>query len=328
VRHAVIALSLIMALIMGATGCFPFWLFDDDEGDIFLPQPMPEQPEQVLDDPPTIEVSAPMWPPMSELSAIAITCRDDLGLDRLVVQFRNGLSFSLSGVRESETFIAGSQLGEGFGTLEVAAFDSTFNITHHDIQNFLVDLSPPEITLGPTVLPHGADFEIWVADAWILGGAKLTVGEIEIDHAFEAGYPTTLGTTWDMSLVKFATVDLPAGTHGALVEARDAAGHAVAEIVELTLDGDPPTVAITSPAPGAMVSGLFDVIVTSADPGGGPTWIAITLDGTPVGTAVGPSATVTLDAAELVPGPAVIEATAHDQAGHTAVFSIAIEISH
>lgn len=312
-------------LVVASAGCFPWWLFDDDDGgDIIFPV-APDDPV-VIDDPPTIEVTAPTWPPLSELSAVDVHCQDDLGLSRLEIQFRNAVTRSLSGLT-STTTIFGADLGEGFGTLEVAVFDSTFNIAHQNVENFLVDLSPPEITLGPKVLPHGADFEVWVADAWVLGGATLVVGDVEIDHPFEEGYPTTLGVTWDMSLVKFATADLPPGTHGAVVEARDAAGHVAAAIVDLTLDADPPTVSILSPASGAVVSGPFDVVVNAADPGDGPTWIEISLDGTPVGTAVGPAATVTIDASELVAGPALVEAKAHDQAGHTTTTSIAIEIA-
>ncbi len=190
----------------------------------------------------------------------------------------------------------------------------------------LVDLSPPKIELGQTVVAADGVLELWVGDAWVLGSVELSFAGQSQAKVFDPGYPTTVGHTWDFSLVKFAMSALPAIAGQAAIVATDAAGNSVVETFQLVIDGEPPNVAITSPAEGSTVSGTLTVDLTAGDPGGGPVWVDLLVNATPVATATAPQATLSIDTAELVPGPATLTAVARDQAGNQTTVSRQITI--
>jgi hypothetical protein len=184
--------------------------------------------------------------------------------------------------------------------------------------------------IGQTVLPmQGANarLEAWVADAWVLGRVELDFGGVTLSHQFEPGYPPSLGTAWDYSLVDFPTAELPPGSGPAELRVWDAAGNMAVQGFDLTLDPDPPAVSIVAPQAGSSVSGVFEVLVSAADPQDGPVWITLWLGGTEVATGVGPLLDVALDAGEFVPGPLDLEARAVDQAGNESLLdSVPIEV--
>ncbi len=306
--------SLLACLpLLFATGCWPFfdWDDDDDDGAWDTPQAVPE-PDAPMMGP----LDIPQWPPLGETSEIHVDVSDDVGLQQLIFSFRNDVFRTLSGNNASVS-VTGGELGEGFGTLEVYVEDVEGASRTRKVEDLLVDLSAPEITLGDTVLGVQDDYlEAWVADAWVIGKAELTVGNVVVEHEFEDGYPPTLGEAWDYSLVKFPVADLPQGVHGATLTAYDAAGNDTTEPFTITIDGIAPTVQIVSPPTGTVVTGWFEVTLQAIDLTSGSVWIELTIGGTPAATAVGPQATVLLNAAELAPGPTELSAIAHDEAGN------------
>ena len=317
-------LIALAALLPLSTGCIPWWMYGDDDDDLTpvddgdFPEPEPEP----INDAPTIDVVIPDWPPPGPDSLITIEISDEGFIDHVDVEFRNELTF-FPGGSFARIDVAAVELGEGLGDLWIGATDDQGAQQISKVDGLLIDLSPPEITLGETVVRYAEDseFEIWVADAWVLGHVELTVGEVTLTHNFDDGYPSTLGESWDYSLVQFASQSFPEGTDDGLITLYDAAGNSTETQFELTLDGQAPTVAITSPAPATIVSDLFDVVVDASDVGGGPTWIELRVEGTPVATAVGPTATIQLDAADLTSGAVDLEAVATDQAGNVSVLA-------
>jgi hypothetical protein len=55
-------------------------------------------------------------------------------------------------------------------------------------------------------------------------------------------------------------------------------------------------------------------------------WLDLSLGGTPVATATGPTATLTIDTADFAPGPTQLLATAIDRAGNQSTASRSIVI--
>jgi hypothetical protein len=326
------ALWLVVAgLPLG--GClFPTVLFEnrEEEEDWHVPpqpppqNPTPTQPPARAPSVDSIEIAD--WPPMGPNGSVLVKVTDpDANLQALSFQFKHTLLRSLSGGFAAVS-VTGAELGEGYGKLSVTATDTTSAYATRNVDNLLVDLTPPKITLGKTVVAADGELELWVGDAWILGKVELSFAGKSLTHTFDPGYPGTLGTTWDYSLVKFPMAALPHGPGQAAIVATDAAGNSAVESFELLIDGEPPSVAITAPAEGASLSGVISVQLSASDPGGGPVWLELSLGGTPIGTATGPTATLKLDTSELVPGPATLVATASDQAGNLATITRAIVI--
>jgi hypothetical protein len=292
------------------------------------PQPDPDEAE-VESEPPFVEqVAIPDWPPPGPDTVISATVTDDEGLRSVAFDFENYESFTVYGTKVTVD-ITGAELGEGYGTLHVIAYDEDGGWTHQEVGGFLVDLSEPkgELVSGVFKRAEGVDLQAWVGDAWALGGAAVTFGGVTVSQQFEAGYPSTLGEAWDSSLITLPTMDFPEGSGKAELIVWDAAGNEASFEVDLTLDGTPPVAGIVSPAPMSTVSGLVPIEVTGIDEGTDPVQIDIYVAGTPVATLPGPSGKVTVDVSELAKGAVTIEAVAHDVAGNTgAVASIDVVI--
>jgi hypothetical protein len=224
----------------------------------------------------------------------------------------------------------GAELGEGYGELTVRAVDVSGGFAERKVTDLLVDLSPPIYALGRTVIPasgEGARFELWVADAWVLGEVTLEFQHRTVTHTFEPGYPSTLGKEWDQSLVSFAAGELLAGKGPAFIQIRDAAGNVTADSFTLHVDAVPPELHLIRPVAGERVSGTFQVEVAAADSGDGPVWVELFAGGAPLGDTVGgDSSVVTLDAGELVRGPLTLSVVARDQAGNQTKTSVAIVV--
>jgi hypothetical protein len=264
-------------------------------------------------------VDVPDWPPLGPGGAIVVHMTDNEGLSRLESRFAQTRSVALTGTSASES-LSSHHLGEGYGTLTLWAFDSRGAFSTREVSNLLVDLTPPEIVLMNETVRQGTegintDVELWVADNWVLGSVRLEVGDTVLERGFPAGFPATFATTWDASLVKFNSASLPAGRRWARIVATDAAGNSAQESFELLVDATPPRVEILWPLPGASVGGLFEVRVDGSDEEG-DVQIELWAGGSPLTTVLGPTATVQLDATELVGGPLPIEAIAVDGAGN------------
>jgi hypothetical protein len=159
-----IAMLLVMLIAaFGSSGCIPFWLFGDDDDDYPPPPPPVEQPPPDpsgdVSAPSIFDVEVPDWPPLGYQGSIQVGVTDDTALSRLEVDFREHLSVSLSGTSDN-VLLYGSDLGEGFGQLELTAFDVAGWSATHWVDDLLVDLSPHEITLGELVIPASGELEL------------------------------------------------------------------------------------------------------------------------------------------------------------------------
>jgi hypothetical protein len=324
-------MALELALVLAAlplSGCVFFPLFDRDRGNKWEePEPPPPQPPPPAAIPPSFgTVTIPDWPPLGKDTSMSVSVSDvDANLSAVLFEFNRSVQRDVSG-GAATTSVTGAELGEGFGTLTITASDTTGAWARKTVTELLVDLTAPKITLGQTTVPADGELELWVGDAWILGRVELSFGGTLLVHEFEKGFPETLGTTWDYSLVEFDMAQLPPGEGEASIRAVDAAGNSVVESFTLIVDSEPPAIAITSPADGAVLSGSVVVELAASDPGGGPVWVELFANGTPIATATGPTATVKLDSGELTPGATALVAKAIDRAGNTSTATRSVMI--
>lgn len=326
-----VRLIAAMAVALGASnaGCIVLLLDDDrsDRGGDPAPLPpsgppsAPPPAASATDLPPSIEeIRVPSWPPVGPSGLVRVSASDDVRLAQAQAIFARTTIVALSGSFDTASF-SGTALGEGLGELLVRVTDANGGWAERRVTNLLVDLSPPTIQRFETTVPatgERARVGLWVADAWVLGTVSLSfLGETAI-REFPKAYPSTLGDSWDGSLVEFDASTLPTGRGVAVVVARDAAGNSTTDEFTLHVDGVPPVVAIADPAPGAVVSGSFDFTVVASDALGGRVWVELQAGGAPLARAAG-SATVTLDAAELPAGPTELRAVPLDEAGNEGV---------
>lgn len=265
-------------------------------------------------------IQAPDWRPLGPNDSIVFEVVDQEGLDWVSVEFRDSLVRQVSGT-DAIVSVTGRELGEGLGMLAAMVEDTAGNSSEAFVHDLLVDLTPPVVELSPTHLradgegPNG-EIRIWMGDAWILGRVTLEFSGETLVHTFDEGRPSTLGETWDRSVVVFSAASLPEGVGTAEVTVTDAAGNQTVNQFELNVDGTPPEGQLLEPEPGATLAGPFWVSVQAVDFGGGAVWIEILAAGVKVASGAGPTARVSLDAQEFAPGQLALSAALTDGAGN------------
>jgi hypothetical protein len=233
-------------------------------------------------------------------------------LGTLNYAFERGGSKVLEGTF-AQVDITGAELGEGYGRADFSVGSIDEKVSTAFIENMLVDLTPPVIdAAGPLLLREGATFRLTASDAWILGGAKIEVGDRSITKQFEPGFPVTFGQAWDVAEFALDVSDLAPGKYPARVEVFDAAGNRVEETYEVEIDGDAPALEILSPTEGATVADTIEVLISAE----AETWIDLTLSGTPVGSVTGPQGRAVVDTSSFPLGQHLLVAEARDAAGN------------
>jgi len=326
-----LSLALLAAGALPISGCLipGVWPLDGDDreppDEEFVEEP-PTPDGTVI--PPSVDgVDIPSWPPLGRYGSLTAHVSDDVGLSSVELEFAEVVSRSLAGAPSASVTVTGEELGEGLGTLMIRVFDQEGARATRQVTDLLVDLTPPKAELGKTVVRAEDDhLELWVADAWVLGAVTLAFQGSTQQHVFEQVYPATLGESWDYSLVKFASESLDEGKGTADLTVSDASGNIATYSFVLTVDGTPPQVSVDEPAPGAVVSGPFAVSISASDGSEGSVWLEVEVDGTPMATAVGPLASLDVDASELTPGAATLVVRAHDEAGNIATTEVPIVI--
>lgn len=280
--------------------------------------------------PPHLELDIPEWPPVGPDSRIGATCSGE-NLRSISASFTyakwtpaDGSSFT--------TWFSGKDLGEGQGDLNVACCETIGMCSQRQVQKFLVDLTPPDVTTDRIVARPAApgldgEISVWVGDAWVLGSVELTFLGTTLRYDFPSAYPSTLGTEWDVSRVAFSAKDLPIGAGKATVTVRDAAGNTTVRTLDVRVDETPPTVAFVEPTPGAAVDAPFVVKVRAVDEGNPtPATIDVFVGGALVGELTGPDAELTVDPSTLPPGSTEVRAVARDDAGNESVATRVVEV--
>lgn len=231
------------------------------------------------------------------------------GLDVVVVRIDGGEW--LTALTNSTTF---SSVPEGLHTVDVMATDLAGN-SDTDSVTFSVDGSSPVIDIvSPTdgeLLPVDSVVAEWeVTD----GGSGVSTVEYKLDAS--AWVPTTAAGTATLS-------DLTEGAHTFSVRAEDYVGNTATASVSFSIDTLPPTVDITSPAEGAVISSS-DVTVEYDISGTGSAVdsVEISLDGG-AWEAAGMNSELLQSLDE---GDHAVSVRATDEAGHQATDSVSFTV--
>lgn len=276
--------------------------------------------------PPTFDaVEIPSWPPLAKDGTIKVQLSDDEALSRLTATFKHVTRKTFTGASGSIS-LSGNDLGEGMGTLSLVACDTRDFCRERRVEDFLVDMTPPEAELeSPTISPKLSGIEgqvaLWVSDAWVLGSVDFTFEGKTLHHDFPKAYPDTVGKEWDVSRVTFDAKSLPEKEGDATVVVRDAAGNARTHTFHIRIDGTAPSVEITQPANGANVTGSFDVSLTATDEGPTPPNVELWVGGVRILDAAAPLGSITVDTSTLPAGPVEVKAIARDAAGNRSTLS-------
>jgi hypothetical protein len=121
-------------------------------------------------------------------------------------------------------------------------------------------------------------------------------------------------------------VTLTVGPNTLTFGAKDKAGNTSSATRAVLLDLGPPSVSITAPASGAIVSGMIDVTVEANDTMSGVDGVAFYVDNQLQATLTQPPFSFTLNTSGLTPGSHTLTAKTADKAGNQAEVSITISV--
>lgn len=177
------------------------------------------------------------------------------------------------------------------------------------------DRTPPVVSI--TAPGDGATVQGTVS---VTVDASDDVGVAQVVISVNGGPRTTLSSapytwSWDTSMEAN-------GAYTVQAAATDAAGNEGTASVSVTVQGGvedttPPSVDVTAPADGAMVSGTVEVMVDASDDFG-VAKVEVLVDGTSAGEATTAPYVVAFDASTIGEGAHSISAVAYDAAGNTA----------
>lgn len=316
------ALALLRtALVVGAAGTLSgcWMLFPESDDDTEFPEPAPPPGGGMGRSPTITSIDVPDFPPLSARSEITVECEDSVGLVSLQAMFRDPSRVPLSGIQRSVKLRA-SELGEGYGLLQLRLQNSRGGTAERAVENLLIDMTPPEVELeraaiSPTL--EGSQLALSVQDEWVLGFVEVSFRGTTVRHDFPRAYPSSLGSTWDSSRVTFPAASFAEGAGTAMVLVGDAAGNQAMREISLLVDGTAPVVTLTAPTAGQVVAGTLDIDLTARDPNNPtPVDVDVFVNGSLVGSVLGPNGSLSLDTLGMPRGDAQIEAIAYDAAGN------------
>ena len=192
---------------------------------------------------------------------------------------------TVDNVTTNYTFVG---LGEGLHTVSVVAADA-FGHANSTAVVFTIDLTPPVVTItypGEGEVLRASPTLTWIAtDNY--GVARY---EVYVDGKHVA--------TVDNTTTSYPLAELADGTHAAAVRAVDVAGNTATDQVGFTIDTQPPTLRITSPANNTAFNTTTITVTWTGDDNVGVDHYEVYVDGVPVLSTTDTNATLALDEGE------------------------------
>jgi hypothetical protein len=226
---------------------------------------------------------------------------------------------TVAAVPSTVTVLAGTQSATFAVTTPVrsAPANATISASYHGLSQTAVlavqttiDTTPPVASITTPAngtLAHG----VLAVDVSASDNVGVTEVELLVDGAISA---TLFTAPYAFSL---NTAGLADGSHQLQAEAFDAAGNTgLSAVVSITVDNSPPSVAITSPASGATVSGTTTVTATVSDSTDVVSTVDFLLDGTVQKTVTTSPFTWSWDTTTATAGAHTLSAAARDAAGN------------
>jgi subtilisin family serine protease len=202
-----------------------------------------------------------------------------------------------------------SPTSDGPHELLAIATDPFDNSTTSELVVVTTDNTGPALTLDTplpgTLLSGTAELAATASDTSGIDRVDFLIDGVELGSDTTAPY----SFSWN-------TAASPDGTHDVLAIAVDALGNDVAVAAEVSSDNSGPTVAITSPAPGAAVSGIVNLTASASDTPAGVAQVQFLVDGVALSTDTSAPYAATWDATAATPGAHGLTAIATDVAGN------------
>lgn len=264
--------------------------------------------------PPTVSIVQPS-PVLSGVVTLAADATDDVGVAR-VEFFANEIPIGTATAEPFEIEWDTRELENGSYSLTADAYDAAGNVgrSRQTIVTLDNDQVAPEVVL--TAPADGATLTGVVA---LAADATDDRGVTKVEFLVDGDVVATDddGAPWTADWDSAAVAD---GAHAIAARAYDAAENATtSDAVDVTTANDftPPTVAITAPADGAVVSG--DVVVAvSAEDENGVEGVDVLVDGVLIGSDATPPYQVVWDTVDTGDGAHTLVARAVDPSGNEA----------
>ncbi len=213
-------------------------------------------------------------------------------------------------------------LSEGVDPLTFAVTNEAGLVTTLT-RTIMYDKTPPT---GTFVTPSSSP------GTYLRGSINLTVsasdaltGVASVAFQVDSLTPTISATAVATSpgdwLASFNTTTIADGPHTLTATLTDGAGNSAQISEPFVVDNQPPTLAVTAPAPNGDVNKMISITATASDTTSGVAELTIAINGNTVATCSAPSATpctTSFDTTRLPDGPFTIEAAAKDVAGNAA----------
>jgi len=223
------------------------------------------------------------------------------------------VTVTLDGVLQTVTgttswSVATSGLAQGSHTIVATAKDNAGN-TAPVASTFTVNAITPTVS----ITSPASGSTISSTSPTITGTASDNVAVASVTVTLDGISKTVTGTTsWSAP-----TSSLAQGSHTIVATAKNNAGNTASKTSTFTVDTAPPSVSISSPTTGSIISSTSPVITgTSSDPGSGIWSVTVTLDS--ISKTVTGTTSWSVTTSGLAQGSHTIVATAKDNAGNTA----------
>jgi hypothetical protein len=241
------------------------------------------------------------------------------------------LSVTSHGGAWSATPTPAEHLGDGTYTAQAEQSDQAGNTGKSAASTFVVDTTPPAVSLTPVSSPTNDPTPSFEGNAGVASGdigevrLKIYAGGTATGSPINTVAVTPLGASWSTTLSE----GLADGTYTAQAEQSDEAGNVGKSAPStFTIDTTPPSVQITSPAKGSFINNVKPVISGTAGDASGdePTVTVKVYEGSAVSgsptqtlgvTRSGSSWSTGSSGPQLAEGTYTLQAEQSDEAGNT-----------
>ena len=277
--------------------------------------------------PPTVAISSPSdGSTTSGAITVDANASDNVGVSKVEL-YADG---TLMGTDTSSPYsfpLATTALANGSHSLVARAYDAAGNASNSTTVNITVNNSVIDTTAPTVSIASPTDGSTVSGSITVNANASDNVGVTKVE-LYVDGTLTSTDTSSPYSFPLY-TSSLSTGTHSLVARAYDAAGNASnSTAVNITInstDITAPTVNITLPGEGVMVTGSISVNANASD-NVGVTKVELYVDGTLMGTDTSSPYSFSLDTTTLTNGTRSLVARAYDAAGN-ASNSTAIHIT-
>ncbi len=267
--------------------------------------------------PPTVGVSSPAaGATVSGTTSVQVSASDNVGVTSVGLSV-DGVSIGIDTTAPYTFSWNTTSVPNGIHTVTAAASDAAGNTASSSISvtvnNTVLDTTPPTVAISaPTsgaTLAGAVSVQVSAGDNVGVTSVSLKLDGSTLGTIAAAPYAFSWNTTTAAN-----------GAHTLAATAADAAGNTATTSISvvvsnITADTTPPTISITSPASGSVISGVLSVYVNAAD-NVGVVMVELYADGVLRATSSSAPFTTKWNTKRVASGPHTLQCKAYDAAGN------------